>query len=274
MKLALVIADTYPDPGIVRHVLAQCLGAHDFDECLVLSDRNLFPGTHWVPIAPMRNIRDYEAVILDLLPLESRCDQNLIVQWDGFILDGRRWEADFAGQDYIGAPWPHMGGRVGNGGFSLRSARLLRAVRDLHRPGPEDEPAEDVQICLTWRPQLEALGMRFADPGLAGRFSVETPGATGMFETFGFHGAFNFPLVMPERDILAHWPGILMRMGKAPNMWFLFIWNALVRGHLTVARGLAQHLLEASPALWNALWPALRARGVPAGLLECGPGPG
>jgi hypothetical protein len=59
-----------------------------------------------------------------------------------------------------------------------------------------------------------------------------------------------------------------MRMGRAPNMWFLFIWNALVRGQLTVARALARHLQLNRAPLWEELAPALQRRGVPPGLLK------
>jgi hypothetical protein len=246
----------------------QCLNRFRADECMVFSDQDLLPGTRWIPNEPIRTIRDYEAVVLDRLAQETRCDLHLIVQWDGFVLDGQRWDPDFAGYDYVGAPWPHLGNLVGNGGFSLRSRKLLRAVRKLRRTRTEGEPAEDLQICVTLRPRLEAMGLRFPDAAVASRFAVETPGPNGRIESFGFHGAFNFPLVMSERDILEHMPGILMRMGKAPNMWFLFIMNALVRGQLTVARALARDLQAHRAPLWEALGPALQQRGVPAGLLR------
>ena len=54
-----------------------------------------------------------------------------IVQWDGFVSDASAWDPAFLAYDYIGAVWPQFGDGhdVGNGGFSLRSARLLAALR-------------------------------------------------------------------------------------------------------------------------------------------------
>ena len=60
----------------------------------------------------------------------------LIVQADGYVINPHSWTSEFLNYDYIGAPWPltdsayidpfgnHQ--RVGNGGFSLRSKKLLQ----------------------------------------------------------------------------------------------------------------------------------------------------
>ncbi len=69
----------------------------------------------------------------------------LCIQWDGYVLRGQAWDPAFLTYDYIGAPWPHFsdGHNVGNGGFSLRSRRLLEACRQLPFDG---QTAEDVVI--------------------------------------------------------------------------------------------------------------------------------
>jgi hypothetical protein len=101
--------------------------------------------------------------------------------------------------DYIGATWPQFddGLVVGNGGFSLRSRRLLHLLEDdifeAHHP-------EDVAICRTWRKMLEeAHGIRFAPPELASTFSAERSG--DLRETFGFHGFFNMPDILPLVEV-------------------------------------------------------------------------
>ena len=55
----------------------------------------------------------------------------LCIQWDGYVLNAQAWDASFLDYDYIGSVWPQFGDghRVGNGGFSLRSKRLLEAWR-------------------------------------------------------------------------------------------------------------------------------------------------
>lgn len=121
----------------------------------------------------------------------------LCVQWDGFVLDGGAWDPEFLDHDYIGAPWPHFGDghNVGNGGFSLRSRRLLEACHDLPFDGMR---AEDVMICRRWRPELERRGHRFAPELVARRFSFERTPPEG--NEFGFHGAFNLVRLLRPAD--------------------------------------------------------------------------
>jgi hypothetical protein len=54
-------------------------------------------------------------------------DYVLTFQSDGFILNPDAWTDEFFNYDYIGAPWAHT---VGNGGFSLRSKKLMNFVSD------------------------------------------------------------------------------------------------------------------------------------------------
>ena len=124
----------------------------------------------------------------------------LNIQADGYIINGLAWSDDFLGYDYIGAPWglhplhewapfPNVTewNRVGNGGFSLRSLRLMVAVAELF-DDPLDPSAyhpEDCWICRTQGSRLRELGLRFAPHDVAQRFSVEN---ARIDEHFGFHG--------------------------------------------------------------------------------------
>jgi hypothetical protein len=80
---------------------------------------------------------------------------------------------------------------VGNGGFSLRSRRLLQALhRDDEVRGYDARRGmslEDVAISCTFRRRLEqAHGIRFAPPEVADRFAAgRTLPTRG---SFGFHG--------------------------------------------------------------------------------------
>jgi hypothetical protein len=123
----------------------------------------------------------------------------LVVQWDGYVLDPGRWEPGFLRWDYIGAPWHDIEGSraVGNGGFSLRSRRLLDA---LTAPEMVSGHPEDVAICDTNRERLEQMhGIRFAPVEVARRFAFERLAPAG--PTFGFHGLFNFHRVMPAAEL-------------------------------------------------------------------------
>ena len=172
--------------------LRACLEQVAFADCILLTDRQIEPSEpeiRRVPIAPLRSSRDYSTFLLSELGHHIATNHCLIVQWDGFVLDADRWDPGFLDFDYIGAPWPQFedGHDVGNGGFSLRSRRLLEACRD---PNFEIGHPEDVAICRTNRSLLEREhGIRFADRATASQFAFER---TGTHEgAFGFHGIFN-----------------------------------------------------------------------------------
>lgn len=125
----------------------------------------------------------------------------LVVQWDGYVLDGTRWEEGFRQFDYIGAPWNFKSAprKVGNGGFSLRSRRLLEMLKDL--PIPPGHQEEDDLICNVWRSVLEQRGICFADLATARRFAVELERTEA--PSFGFHGVSNFWRVIQPDELEA-----------------------------------------------------------------------
>lgn len=153
----------------------------------------------WRRIEPLKSRADYSRFMLHNLVDHIVTPHALCVQWDGFVLNGRAWENAFLEYDYIGAVWPQFGdGRtVGNGGFSLRSRRLLEACRELPL---EALQAEDVIIARTFRSRLERQGIRFAPEDVARRFSYERTSPNG--KEFGFHGAFNLVRHQSRDDVL------------------------------------------------------------------------
>jgi hypothetical protein len=162
-----------------------------FARCLLFTDAtiaDLPAGIELVPIARLGSSADYSAFVLTGLADHVSTPHCLIIQWDGFVIDAGQWDRGFLDFDYIGAPWPQFphGGNVGNGGFSLRSRRLLEACRD---PAFKPGHPEDVAICRTNRARLEQRGIRFADQETAARFAFERTVNEG--PTFGFHGIFN-----------------------------------------------------------------------------------
>lgn len=115
----------------------------------------------------------------------------LIFQSDGYILNPEAWTDEFLNYDYIGATWGYKDNRnVGNGGFSLRSKKLMEAVSKLCK----EYMPEDYQICRAYRSQLEAMGFKFAPEELANKFAIEAysvhgfEGANKYGGQFGFHG--------------------------------------------------------------------------------------
>lgn len=181
--------------------LTHCADQVEFADCLLLTDENvrdLGRELRQVKIDPLNSAEAYSEFILRDLVNHVETEHCLVVQWDGYILDAMAWRSDFLAFDYIGAPWPQFldGAQVGNGGFSLRSRRLLEACRDSRFQGTHPE---DVTICRTNRNLLEqGLGIRFAPTEVAEQFAFERSTPPG--RTFGFHGIFNMiPTVGPDR---------------------------------------------------------------------------
>jgi hypothetical protein len=151
-----------------------------------------------VPIAPITSREAYSSFMIKQINSYVDTPFALVIQYDGFILNPDAWHDAFLDYDYIGAPWFETDGSliVGNGGFSLRSKRLLEllqqddAIVDPSALDPPDAP-EDWYICWMIRDYLEARGVRFAPPELALQFSFEggdeLSGVTWTNQ-FGFHG--------------------------------------------------------------------------------------
>lgn len=174
--------------------------ALNFSETLFLSSCSPPPSTaaEWRPITPIKSRSDYSRFMLRDLAAHVATQYVLCIQWDGYVLAPDRWDPAFLDYDYIGAPWPHFadGMRVGNGGFSLRSRRLVEACASL----PITDEPEDVAICRTHRSMLENhFGLRFAPEDVARRFAYERMKPTG--EEFGFHGAFNMVGMVSSREL-------------------------------------------------------------------------
>jgi hypothetical protein len=167
--------------------MSQC----KFGDAILFTDTPVPTRARIVPIERLQSREAYSRFILKQLVHHIATPWVLVVQWDGYVLNGARWTSVYQQYDYVGARWPHRedGENVGNGGFSLRSARLLRALASDRFALPAD-PVEDDLICRTWRPALEAeYGIRFASAYIADNFAYE--GKHPDWPTFGFHGAFN-----------------------------------------------------------------------------------
>ena len=165
-----------------------------------LRERTAALGVTLVDIGSIDSIESYSKFMLSgfgsLIPTEFA----LITQWDGFVINPNAWCDKFLAYDYVGALWPDWSDEraVGNGGFSLRSKRLLKALTD---PAIVVSHPEDLCICHVNRERLEREhGIRFAPPSLAARFSYENvPSAT---PTFGFHGISNLMNVLTPVEVL------------------------------------------------------------------------
>lgn len=196
-----LVAVTSVALSATMRALIESLSLLRFGQALWISDQPKPSGSPagvvWRKIERLDSRAAYSRFMLFDLAKHINTSHVLTVQWDGYVLNPANWSNEFLNYDYIGAPWPQFqdAHRVGNGGFSLRSVRLLEACRDLPRDTAE---AEDIAICRTHRAWLEhGHGLRFAPESAARRFSYERTPAIG--EEFGFHGVFNLARIMPRR---------------------------------------------------------------------------
>ncbi|MGA3066816.1 MAG: DUF5672 family protein [Tepidisphaeraceae bacterium] len=149
---------------------------------------------------PPADIGVYNRFILKELYRLFQTPFVLITQWDGYVVDPRAWRNEFLQYDYIGARWTFRDDpfQVGNGGFSLRSRRLMEIMAGEFPILPGF--GEDELIGRVYRPLLEReFGIRFAPPEIADRFAYEID--TPAFPTFGFHGLMNFWRHVPDAEL-------------------------------------------------------------------------
>jgi len=173
--------------------LEACLEQIDFAACKLFTHAPVEsgpPDMETVSIERLDSAGAYSDFLLTKMVDHIETSHCLVVQWDGHVLDAGRWRPEFLDYDYIGARWPQFddGHDVGNGGFSLRSRRLMEACRE---PEFRGHHPEDVAICRRNRLWLEERGMRFAPSCLADDFSTERAGE--LTNSFGYHGVFNMP---------------------------------------------------------------------------------
>ena len=143
---------------------------------------NLPESIRFVYVDKMKNVDDYNRIILFELYKYIKTDFVLVIQWDGYVVNPNMWQNEFLKYDYIGAPWPDslnfrdsLGRicRVGNG-VSLRSRKIMEYPE---KAGLQWMPGEneDVYLCCTHRLEIEEAGMSIAPLEVACRFSHERP---------------------------------------------------------------------------------------------------
>ena len=152
---------------------------------------------------------DYSYYMIYNLTNHVNTSHCLVIQPDSFVINPEMWDNSWLEYDYIGAPWEYSNGsyidpwgnhqRVGNGGFSLRSKKLLEVPKNayihfdvnhgnFYKHMNANNFAEDGNICVHNRHIYEVLGCKFAPVEVAAKFSHEkqTSETLGLIP-FGFH---------------------------------------------------------------------------------------
>jgi hypothetical protein len=173
--------------------LKHCLKLCHFEKAIFLTDREHDVENIEVKVIPsIQDKKQYSAFIIKELDKYIHTEFVLMIQYDGFIVNPDVWSEEFRQYDYIGAKWwwYYDGLNVGNGGFSLRSKRLLNALRNNDIVLDSLKYGEDTFICRTNRRYLEKkYDIKFAPEHIADRFSYEH--SETVCKPFGFHGLFN-----------------------------------------------------------------------------------
>jgi hypothetical protein len=148
------------------------------------------------------NFNDYQRFVVHELHKLIKTSHALISHTDGFIINPHNWDNHFLDYDWIGAPWPlwsHLQGvRQGNGGFNLRSKKLMELTATFNDYNPDKMPGqsgfEDQFICVHNKTKIEQANLKFAPLDMSAKFSLEheIPEYRGRTtnDTFGFHGKF------------------------------------------------------------------------------------
>ena len=243
-SLTLCCVDTV-NPALALRALRRCVEGIRFGRTLLLTAQAQdAPGIEVRIIAPLLSREAYSVFVLKLLLEHIDTPHVLLIQWDGFVINPSAWRAEFLGCDYIGAKWfwHDDGHRVGNGGFSLRSRKLLAALQD---PRIELSGAEDETICRTFRPLLERdHGIVFATEALADDFAFEAAYPVG--KPFGFHGLYNFCRVLPPQELSELTRLFTPAIARAPQLLQLGR-NCIALGQWQPAAAIFHRILEEAP---------------------------
>jgi hypothetical protein len=245
-------------PQMALDAMKICMDRVQFGDALLFTRsqhglKDVPAGIKVIELDTICSVEAYSHFLLKGLGPHLHTSHMLIVQWDGYVIDPGMWRDEFLSVDYIGAVWPQYDDahRVGNGGFSLRSRKLLDALA--HQEIIPHHP-EDTCIARTYRPLLEQRwGIRFADEAIAHTFAFERErrGAS----TFGFHGLSNLPEVLSNAELaqfVQHAPDELFTGVEARGFIKRLIQRSLKKAARTALtkRTAARRLNLADARLW------------------------
>lgn len=188
-------------PALAHWAIDRCTSQVHFAKVALVTNIDLVhdrkPGIDYIQAPPIKTTKDYSNFLLSDINQYVVGSHVLIIQWDSFVVHANLWREEFLKYDYIGPIWPHHPNTpVGNGGFSLRSVKLLQAIK---RPGFIKRHPEDYCICADNKNFLEKCeNIKFAPFAIAEQFAVER---SEWHDSFGFHGFFNFGKVLSDQEL-------------------------------------------------------------------------
>ena len=248
-KLAAVIIDTYPNKYLAAVAIHMALRLPIVKKIYTFSDEPFFDGSTFIQVPRLSSNNDYGSIIFNEIPKHVTEDHFLVIQWDGFPIFPQNWNDEFLKYDYVGAP---LGGWVGNGGFSLRSQKLIQTIKNLGLgidPNNSEDQPEDEIICTKYRNQLESSGIKFAPIEIAERFSFQVGKVKS--DTLGFHSADNLPFFIPESELIKVVDQIIERIPQ-PVMMLRYLQACMQANYYQLFSSSVQNY-KAKPNLVKAL---------------------
>jgi len=230
--VTIICVDTV-NYGLAINALKKCLQQVTPARCLLLTDIDLVvDGIEVIKIDAIKSKNEYSRFIMKDLYKYFYTDFVLVVQHDGYILNGDSWIGSFLDYDYIGAKWTYGKGErnVGNGGFSLRSKKLQIAL------GTDDfikcTEQEDDAICRLYGEYLEKEhAIKFATEEVTDNFSFELN--EPIQKTLGFHGHFHEPfkphIILQRTDALGDLIMLMPVVDYFHNKGYQVVLNTLPR---------------------------------------------
>ncbi len=203
--VTLLSYSTNPDrmDGTIS-ALQKCCEELDFYEVKLICDKkpdNLPENIIWEYAPHINHIDDFNYYMFLELGKHVNSSHMLFVHDHAYILHPELWDDDWLQWDYCGAPWKVIENayltdngkriRVGNGGFSLRSRRLLFAPKELGLKLEQRQQFfnEDGNICVYQADKLSEYGIKYMPLEEACVFAYENDVEENesISKFFGFH---------------------------------------------------------------------------------------
>ena len=198
-----LLGTSYKSKNPFLTALKMCMKVQ-FSKIKVLTthDYEAIEGVEFIKLGNNDPIFDYRAWGFDELNKYIDTEFMLGFHPDGFILNPEAWTDEFYNYDYTGAWWNDSSAnwikeicgfwnmnfnRVGNGGFTLISKKLLNFLATdeyIIKEYYNNKIPSDIFICSYMYDYLRESGFKFAPKEIADKFSIECGTWKG---SFGFH---------------------------------------------------------------------------------------
>ena len=190
------------NPSLAARAIEKSSESINFASKILFTDSSIIGNFQTITIPKISSKDEYSRFLIKDLNQFIQTEFVLIVQWDGYVICPQCWTNEFLNYDYIGAKWPWYdeGFNMGNGGFSLRSKKLLNSINTekfIFIPNIN----EDELICRINREYLQNNeSIKFSSLDNADKFSYERSLPEKF--TFGFHGLFNLWRHESDEEVL------------------------------------------------------------------------